>query len=317
MPATYTHHVFTKDVYKNLDKKIQDKLCEVIPVFHLFGKSFDALLFGETKLGNYAHNHKVNLYFKSIIQYIRDNKLYDNSQVLAYLYGSISHYVLDSTVHPYVYYKTGKYDKNNKKTYIYKGKHDYLEFMIDAIIYSDRELKPIYKTNVGKEVFTKFTFNEELKKTIDYAFKNTFEKDNGFRIYNKSYRNYKFIYKHILVSRFGIKAFFYRLIDATNLVKIGKIRNFCYYVKKLDFSVLNLEHKKWNYPVDKKLSYHYSFYDLYDIAIEKTKKLINELNSILDKDDKQINKVLREIGNNSYATGKNCDKNYQMKYFEF
>lgn len=317
MPATYTHHIFTKDVYKNLDVKVQNKLSNEKEVFYLFGKSFDALLFGNIKLGGYAHNHNVSLYFKNIIQYIMENKLENNEQVLAYLYGSICHYMLDSIVHPYIYYKTGKYDNKNKMTYKYKGKHDALEFMIDAIIYNDRENKPIYKSNVGKEVFHKLDFSDDLKKVVDYAFKNTFSVDNGFKIYNRCYWNYRFIYKHILVSRFGIKAFFYRIIDASRLVKTGKIRDFCYYIKKLNYSVLNLEHKKWCYPVDKKLTYHYSFYDLYDVAIEKTKNIINELSKVLNKDEKEINKVLKMIGNNSYTTGKNCNKNYQMKYFEF
>ena len=41
MPATYTHHLFTKDVYKALDINIQKKLDSNL--FDLFGKSFDAL----------------------------------------------------------------------------------------------------------------------------------------------------------------------------------------------------------------------------------------------------------------------------------
>ncbi|MDE5539306.1 MAG: hypothetical protein K2J20_02325, partial [Bacilli bacterium] len=139
----------------------------------------------------------------------------------------------------------------------------------------------------------------------------------GYRVYNTGYRNYRFAFKHIFVSSLGIKAVLYKLIDATNLIKRGKILDFCYYIKKLDNGVLNLEHNEWCYPVDKKMKYHYSFYDLYDIAIEKARTLINALDEAIDKDDMAINNVLQEIGNNGYATGKNCDKSYQMKYFEF
>jgi len=82
-------------------------------------------------------------------------------------------------------------------------------------------------------------------------------------------------------------------------------------------NVLNLNHEKWYYPVDKKINYHYSFYDLYDISIEKARKLINELDNALDKDEKTVNKVLREIGNLSYKTGKSINKKDEMKYFAF
>lgn len=38
-----------------------------------------------------------------------------NPQVLAYLYGSLCHYVLDSTIHPFIYYYGGKYEHLIKK----------------------------------------------------------------------------------------------------------------------------------------------------------------------------------------------------------
>jgi len=41
------------------------------------------------------------------------------------------------------------------------------------------------------------------------------------------------------------------------------------------------------------------------------------LDNALDKDDKYVNKVLREIGNLSYKTGKNINKKDNMKYFYF
>ena len=71
MSATYTHHLFTKDVYKSLDTNIKEKLDS--DIFNLFGKSFDALFFYKPKLGSYAHNHEANLYFANIIYYLREH----------------------------------------------------------------------------------------------------------------------------------------------------------------------------------------------------------------------------------------------------
>ncbi len=317
MPATYTHHEFTKDVYNELNVNIKNKLNDYQDIFNLFGKSFDVLYFVREKLGHFAHKNNVNLYFQNIIKYIRDNELDNDGEVLAYLYGSICHYVLDSTIHPYIFYKSGSYNAKNKNTYKYKGKHNYFEYMIDAIYYQNKNRKPIYNVALSKEIFPYVNFNINLKKTVDYAFMNTFCVANGAKTMLKGYRNYRFVMKHIMESRLGIKKFLYKLIDKTKLLKRWELSNTCYHIKELDYSVLNLEHKKWFYPVDKNTNYHYSVYDLYDISILKAKKLIELIEDALNKDDKTINKVLKEIGDLNYSTGKRWDKKYKKREYEY
>jgi len=75
MPATYTHHLFTKDIFKVLPSSVTDKFQEEENLYYLFGKSFDILFFINHSLGSFAHTHHVNLYFQNIIQYIRKNNL--------------------------------------------------------------------------------------------------------------------------------------------------------------------------------------------------------------------------------------------------
>lgn len=317
MPATNTHHLFTKDVLKVINESTKNKFDDSADIFNLFGKSFDILFFSNMKLGIKAHNYNSNLYFENMIKYIRQNNLYNNSQVLAYLYGSICHYVLDSTIHPYVYYYTGRVKKKDKSTYKYRGLHTYFEYMIDAILFKDRYNKDIYKVNIVKDVFPKIKFSKELNEMIDYVYLETFNYNKGSNAINKGRRNFKFVFKYGMCSRFGIKKGFYRFIDFFRFKKHDKLYFYSYHIKKLDRKVLNLNHEKWFYPVDKKISFHYSFYDLYDISIEKARKLINDIDKVLDKDDKDIKKVLREIGNLSYKTGKNINKKDDMKYFAF
>ena len=119
MPATYTHHIFTKDVLKVVDLDVKEKLEKKEDLFNLFGKSFDILFFSKAKLGHFAHKNHVNLYFQNILKYIKENRLEDNEEVLAYLYGSLCHYILDSTIHPYIVYKTGKFNIKNKVIYFF------------------------------------------------------------------------------------------------------------------------------------------------------------------------------------------------------
>lgn len=151
MPATYTHHIFTKDVYQSLNEEIKNKINPEL--FHLFGKSFDTFFFYKPKIGTYAHNHCANLYFANIIEYMRNHELTHDPSLCAYLYGSICHYVLDSTAHPFIYYYGGKYDSKNKKTRSYRGKHDYIEIMIDALMCEERYQKESIKIILVEKFF--------------------------------------------------------------------------------------------------------------------------------------------------------------------
>ena len=45
MPATYTHHLFSKDVFKVIDEDVKIKLKDDVNVFNLFSHSFDILFF--------------------------------------------------------------------------------------------------------------------------------------------------------------------------------------------------------------------------------------------------------------------------------
>jgi len=317
MPCTYTHHIFAKDVLKACNSDVKNRIVNNENTFYVFAQSFDIAFFKNYSFGHYAHTHNSNLYFTNIIKYIRDNDLCDNSQVMAYLYGSVCHYVLDTIVHPYVFYKTGNFYYKNKKTKKYKGHHNYLEYMIDAIIYEERTNKNIYKANLSNIMLPKIEFSKELSNTIDYACLNAFERNNAIKLFRIGLKNFRFIVSHGFQSRFGIKYFIYKILDKINFSKKRKLSNMCYYIKKLDYSVLNVEHKKWNYPVDKKMSFHYSFYDLYDVAVERARYLINNLDNVIDKDEKQVKKALKEIGNLSYTTGKNVDNKSTMKYFEY
>ena len=312
MSATYTHHLFTKDVYKSLHTNIKIKLDP--DIFDLFGKSFDVFFFYKPKIGTYLHNNHANLYFANIVHYLRSHKETHNSELLSYLYGSICHYVLDSIVHPFIYYYGGKAIKNNPKTYKYRGKHDYIELMIDAIMCEERNHKKIQKCNIKKQVFPKVRFTSNLSAIINQVYFDTFQISNAWKLYYKSYRRYRWCFKYFMSSRFGIKKMIYKFVDKISKSNV-KLQHHCYYVSKRDDQVLNLNHQKWYYPVDKKISYHYSFFDLYDVAVIRAVKLITLIDEALDRDDKRIKKVIKEIGNLGYATGVNENRVVKMKYF--
>jgi len=55
---------------------------------------------------NEAHNEKTEDYFLAVIGYIKKENLRENSSAMAFLYGQIMHYALDTKTHPLIYYMT-------------------------------------------------------------------------------------------------------------------------------------------------------------------------------------------------------------------
>ena len=79
---------------------------------------------------------------------------------------------------------------------------------------------------------------------------------------------------------------------------------------------LNLDNNTWKHPCTGE-EFSYSFFDLYDMALVKTVKIINEVDKMLnDKkiDNKRIEKL---FGNLDYGTGMDCDLEMKYKYFKY
>lgn len=78
---------------------------------------------------------------------------------------------------------------------------------------------------------------------------------------------------------------------------------------------LNNDHTKWNHPCLKREKYEDSFDELYDKSLKESLSIIKKVNYYI-KDTKKVdlNKVFKNL---SYKTGKDCDKDYELKYFEF
>ncbi len=326
MPSIYTHNKFSKDVYNNLKEDITKTFSTHNIYYEIFSQSFDNLFYynifslfkGKNirAVGKLGHRVNVNLYFNNILNYITKNNLKDNSYLLAYLYGSVNHYILDSVMHPYIFYKTGAFSKKNPKTYKYNGLHTEMEFMIDAFLYEEKTNKSFKDYNITKNLIPKLIFPNELIKCIDEVYFKTFNVNNFGKIYNKSYLHERHIFSHVLQSKYGIKKLIYNTYD---YIKPKSMRNIKYNhtnIKYINPNIFNLKKLNWNHPCDKNVIYNYSFFELYDIAIEKSTEIIYAIHNYFQKNE-DLDKLLKLIGNNSYITGLPIENNKKLRYFEF
>lgn len=298
-----------------------------ITYFLLFSQSFDYLFsynFLSLKkgkkirdLGHYAHVHKVWDYFENILIYIKEKKLFDDGNI-GYLYGSLSHYALDTTFHPYVHYISGRFSKRDKKnTKKYMGKHAINEIMLDAIFYYKNHNTKYYKYKLYEDTsfFNKIFFEKSVKSTIDYVYKKTFNVNNMSQTYNESYLQCKQIYKYLMYDRTSLKRKIYRLSDFLTPFKNFKSYSYSHHINEPNLAILNNEKEIWLHPITGE-KHTESVEELYEIAAKKLISYIKVSNDYLTGKC-TINKVKKIIGNRSYSTNLDVDERTKFQYFKY
>ena len=330
MPALITHDLFAKEVYKRLDNRIKEKFSKEKIIYQTFAQSHDLLFYYKSFsikksrrinfLGKIGHRRKTQEYFYNIIRLIKKFHLENYQPDIAFLFGSITHFILDSTCHPLIFYKTGIFDPKNKETKKYKGMHSLMERSIDAIYYKKYYNKDYKDCNVSKEIIMNPKISIDLITLINMAYENTYDEKNVGIYIKRGIKNAKILYTIFINDKKGIKNKIYSFIDKITHNRYGYLQCYTTSLKgKKEF--LNENHNTWNHPCTKEETYNYSFDDLFEISIEKCLKVFNALYKVL-YENKDINTLDNLLPNISYSTALCLDKgkpnsNKKMQYFEF
>ena len=322
MAGSLTHAYFALDLYDKLSIRSKELLMHEKENFKLFSQSTDILFYYKKKdkkmkeFSKYVKNNKVFEFFETLINYIKYNNHQYNSQVIAYLYAMLSHYVLDSTINPYIIYKTGKYDIDNKDTFKYNMLHEEVELYLDCYLTT-------LKTGIKPKDFRchEFCFNhskidKKLIEVIDFTYSEVFGIKEFHKYYFSSVNDIKDYYSKYRFDQFGIKKKLYKIYDKHNDKTKPRKVPLSYYVNSYKKNeIFNLDHNTWYNPVDKRIKSNESLLELYVDALYKCKKIIQHINDYLYY-DKRIN-LKRIIGNLSYETGIDCNRKNELKFFEF
>ncbi len=325
MPSNTTHFIFSEDVYKKLDNQSKNRIQNSKIIYNTFAQSHDLLFFyvfdhknSKTikDLGHHAHHYETQNYLLNAIKEIKKNNLEDNDEAIAYLYGIITHYVLDTHCHPYIFYKTGVHRKHEKWTHKYKGEHTHIEKELDAIYYKKHFNKPYNKCNLNKEIIKKVNLSNQLQSLISKVYKDTYNIDNIGYFMNKSIGRVRMVNTFVVNDPLGFKKGLYYLIKGLSFKKFSGLPYYSNFILKPKESWLNNEHKEWNHPCFKDKKYTYSFNDLYNKSITDALSIIKAVNKVLyEKED--INSLKEIIPNIDYSTGIECNDKHTLEYFEY
>ena len=322
MPATVTHAFFVKDVYdilpNNISRKLDLERCK------MFGQSLDSLFFYNLlsfksgkdirEFKNYFHKNKSQDFFINLLKYIKDNKI-DDQDTYSFLMGFICHYVLDSTIHPYVFYKTGLFNKRKPSTYKYNNVHHFMETFIDNDMIRRRMKCNPYTYDFVSFCFENSSFSLYLNNTIDNVFYNTFRIKNMSEIYDKSLRQMETCLRLFRRDPHGIKKVLYKTIDTFTPKNAFRFEAVSYHYPLEDkHNFLNNNHNMWRNPTNFDDTSTESFIDLYIKAIKEAKRIITACFKYLNDEDIELEKIFTNL---SYVTGLDCNDKKELKYFEF
>ena len=287
MPSYKTHSIHGEIILPDIIKQTYIDKDDI----KTFCMGPDAMIATDYHMFKYQHVNLTKDYFMTLLKLIKENKLQENSEVMAFLYGQLDHFVLDLTTHPLIYYMTENYPKAHKI-----DPHGLVEMWID-----DYTMNKYNKDN--KHYYHKvFIKDKELKELINQTYRNVYRIDNIafkystgqlFMVMYDSLRNNKIIR------------------PITKLINVGDIK----YSKDLDRVIpfLNLEHDVWYNPETGEKSTN-SFDDLWQRAIEVSLETINDANNFLYKDKNITNPLI--LNNTSYDTGLPCSAGQSLKYIK-
>ena len=108
MPGTYAHYAFGKKVLEQVDDEVSKIISKNIDLFFIGLHGPDIFFYYKpilyhnptNKLGHSIHYEKANIFFEKSINIIKKSN--DKEKSLAYAFGFLCHFMLDSECHPYI-----------------------------------------------------------------------------------------------------------------------------------------------------------------------------------------------------------------------
>lgn len=275
MPAYLTHAIMANEFFKRekqlLKVDIDDK------DLRTYSLGTDLAIYTKTSIFG-THNTKTKDFFLNMIRYIKTHKRVDDPQAMAFLYGHICHYFLDTTMHPFCYYL----EVGTKKA---------------SIISNHTLIEGFWST---------YFMNYILKNAVDATFFNQADLTKVADILNGTYQiTYK--EKNILESaKRVIKTFtlLEKMKNLLNLELLKQISGFNLFLDKNNYTrdiLLNSNSEAWLNPTTGLIS-ELSCQQLFDLSIIKTSEAIEQVNKYL-YDDASLNNVKKVFTNLSYDTG--------------
>lgn len=325
MPNSITHYLFAMDCLDNLQiKSVKDIISKNMDLYILGcqGPNFFTYysympIISKNNIGNMSeliHRRNINIFLKRMLSYSTNNSyikhIFDDSNfheiTMSYIYGFLSHYILDRSMHPYIY----SLQFNLRDQYKLKSPrllHKSIETHIDSLLLNKfKNLKP---SQFNKHTDINLSKDELIIICDMYKFllKSVFNKSILYDDVIKCIETFKKT-EQLLNSRGNFYSRFYLLMKkrlSKNSYIDGKIYSEHKYCVN---DLLNENKNTWENPFDNTKS-SCSLLEIYDNSIGSYLKLIETLDLYLSNKKSMI-ELLLEFNDRSFLT----DQDWNIKY---
>ncbi len=320
MPNIITHKIFAEEVLKKMKKKdIQEIIRKYPQIYYIGSNGPDFLFFSHIKpweafkdhtlnvIGSQLHASHVNDFYRIALRCIdeQDNKDI-KEMMMSYLFGHLTHWALDKTTHPYIFYKTGNCKGESA------GLHHRFESMMDTMMLA--KFKGISIKNYHSSEICEF--DDNILRAISRIYvpisKEIFNKDIKVNQIRESLQSWHDV-QNLLYDPNNIKYSILKGIESVlrkpwfisgNVVK-AKIDN--------QYDILNEEKNIWIHPCDDNIQSNASFMELFEEANDIANSIIEKAYGCIEYQS-NIQNVIEELNDEAYDTG--LPGNREFKYFD-
>lgn len=314
MPSMITHYLASEKILNSLHtQSMQSRLKKELDLYTLGSNGPDFLFYANCKpkdfykshrlnrLGSKMHSEKINAFYEHAISCLlaqKDSAIFD--RMFAYLCGHLTHWALDSTCHPYIFYHCGR------GKLMHANFHHQMESAIDCEMlkrekccdiesFANYELIQVNDVNVqaiarfyvsiAQSVYHEKIYVYDIRKAMQSW------RDILRFFYDPAMKKYKW-FKNIEI-----------LIKQPYLFTGYIVRN----QQDDHIDVLNQAHSAWCHPCDSSLRFTSSFLDLYEEGCDRGVRAIEFLDNVVNQGGKQ-EKLLVFLDDKAYDSGLNTYK---------
>lgn len=231
------------------------------------------------EIGTLLHTKHCGDVIMDLIMFSKDQ----NDHVKAYVFGFVTHHVLDRHTHPYIHYRAGYEGSNHQK----------LEVRIDTLIMKKYKHINTWEYPVHKKIDVGSKIDQDLQNLLHTTIKKHFPEveQETSRYIQKAYKDMKLAFK-ILSDPYGWK----------NVLLGPLISAYSHRPIKDSIDYLNEHRQKWHHSANNEVSTK-SFLDLYSEAKTEGFDILSELLNYWNHEEDRASKLRELIGHISFDTG--------------
>jgi hypothetical protein len=308
MPSILTHQYFANQLIERY-QKIWPFLVDNAPLVWVGAQGPDPFFFyGRAPLkkrlgketinqfGSKLHNQNPTQSLLPLLQHAWFSQNHDDA-LKAYMFGALSHYVLDRTCHPYVFYRSG-FDEQGQLTGRFSADHARLEVEIDIAIIQKFQLnQKIYQPKETLRV------DGMMLSKVSEAYRKAFPKVLAIDTFRHAVEDmqstYRFLYHGPWLNRLIIILIAGRHSLPFSLIHPTRLKD------ALANQALNITRKKWHDPVTNAPAQK-TFMQLFEDSLKTFEKMMpllkasslmedawQEFCEAIDYDGKKVDTIMR------------------------